>query len=202
MTRLRMPHYAWIVAIVAFMTMLVAAGIRATPGLLMVPLETEFGWPRTIISFAVGLNILLYGATGPFAAALMNRFGVRNMMLFALSMMGTGVALTPFMQQSWHMVLLWGVVVGMGAADVDPQWAEHICLGLVGHVDETVRGNAILGLGHIARTCRRLDVARVAPKIRAALADPSEYVRGQAEAAAGDLEVFLGMDVRRAGAVT
>ena len=115
MTRLRLPHYAWIVAVVAFMTMLVAAGIRATPGLLMVPLETEFGWPRSIISLAVGLNILLYGATGPFAAALMNRFGVRNMMLFALSMMGTGVALTPFMQQSWHMVLLWGVVVGMGA---------------------------------------------------------------------------------------
>lgn len=94
------------------------------------------------------------------------------------------------------------IVVGMGAADVDPQWAEDICLGLVGHPDETVRGNAVLGFGHIARTCRRLEVARVAPRIRAALADPSEYVRGQAEAAAGDLKVFLGVDVRRAGALT
>lgn len=108
-------HYAWIVAAVAFMTMLVAAGIRASPGVLVVPLEQEFGWSRSVISLAVGINILLYGATGPFVASLMNRFGVRRMMLFALAMMGTGVALTPLMQQSWQMVLLWGVVVGLGA---------------------------------------------------------------------------------------
>lgn len=108
-------HYAWIVAAVAFTTMLVAAGIRASPGVLVVPLEQEFGWSRSIISLAVGINILLYGATGPFVASLMNRFGVRRMMLFALAMMGTGVALTPLMQQSWQMVLLWGVVVGLGA---------------------------------------------------------------------------------------
>ncbi|MCC6776122.1 MAG: MFS transporter [Hyphomicrobiales bacterium] len=115
MLRWSKPHYAWIVAAVAFTTMLVAAGVRASPGILVVPLENEFGWSRGIISLAVGLNILLYGATGPFVAALMNRFGVRRMMLFALTMIGTGVALTPFMQQSWQLVGLWGVVVGVGA---------------------------------------------------------------------------------------
>jgi sugar phosphate permease len=110
-----MPHYAWIVAGVAFVTMLVAAGVRSSPGILVVPLEQEFGWSRSVISFAVGMNILLYGAVGPFSASLMNRFGVRNMMLFALAMMGIGVALTPFMQHSWQMVLLWGAIVGIGA---------------------------------------------------------------------------------------
>lgn len=107
-------HYAWIVAAVAFCTMLVAAGIRSSPSLLVVPLEKEFGWSRSVISLAVGINILLYGATGPFIAALMNRFGVRRMMLFALTTMGIGVGLTPIMQQSWHMLLLWGIVVGAG----------------------------------------------------------------------------------------
>ena len=109
------PHYAWIVAAVAFTTMLVAAGVRSSPGILVVPLETEFGWSRATISLAVGINILLYGATGPFVAALMNRFGVRRMMLFALAMMGIGVSLTPFMTESWQLIVLWGVVVGLGA---------------------------------------------------------------------------------------
>ncbi len=113
--RWQAPHYAWTVAAVAFVSMLVAAGIRSSPGILVVPLEKEFGWSRATISFAVGLNILLYGATGPFVAALMNRFGVKRMMMFALAMMGTGVALTQFMQESWQFVLLYGVVVGLGA---------------------------------------------------------------------------------------
>lgn len=111
-------HYAWIVAAVTFLTMLVAAGVRATPGILVVPLESEFGWPRATISLAIGLAILLQGAFGPFAAALMNRYGVKRMMLFALSAIGFGVALTPFMTQSWHMVLLWGVLVGAGSGTV------------------------------------------------------------------------------------
>ncbi len=110
-----MPHYAFVVAAIAFITMLTAAGIRASPGVLVVPLENEFGWSRSIISLAVGINILLYGATGPFAAALMNRFGVRNMMLFSLAMLGYGVGMTPYMRESWHMLLLWGLIVGIGA---------------------------------------------------------------------------------------
>ena len=84
------------------------------PGVLIVPLETEFGWSRATISFAVGVNILLYGLIGPFAAAVMDRFGLRRTMLAALALIATGVALTPLMTQPWHLVLLWGVIVGTG----------------------------------------------------------------------------------------
>src|SRR5467141_1586449 len=76
-------HYAWVVAAVTFLALLVAAGLRSTPGVLIVPLEAEFGWSRATISFAVGLNIFLYGLIGPFAAAGMDRFGLRRTMLGA-----------------------------------------------------------------------------------------------------------------------
>src|SRR4051812_43449381 len=105
MSSSRKLHYAWVVAGVTFTVLLVAAAIRSTPGLLIVPLEKEFQWSRATISFAVGVNILLYGLIGPFAAAMMETFGVRRIMLCALSALGIGVALTPFMQQSWHLVL-------------------------------------------------------------------------------------------------
>lgn len=108
-------HYAWIVAAVAFATILVVAGVRASPGILIVPLEAEFGWSRATISFALGISILLHGAIGPFSAALMNRYGVTRMMLFALLTISFGVSLTPFMTQSWHLILLWGILVGGGA---------------------------------------------------------------------------------------
>src|SRR6185503_13041309 len=108
-------HYAWIVAAVTFVVLLVGGATRASPGLLIVPLENEFQWSRATISFAVGVNILLYGLIGPFAAAMMESFGVRRMMVGALAAIGTGIALTPLMQQSWHLVVLWGLIVGAGA---------------------------------------------------------------------------------------
>ena len=115
MARQRKLHYAWIVAGVTFLTLLVAAGLRATPGVLIVPLETEFGWSRATISFAIGLNIFLYGLIGPFAAAVMDRFGLRRTMLAALACIAAGVALTPLMTRPWHLIVLWGVVVGTGS---------------------------------------------------------------------------------------
>ena len=115
MARQRKLHYAWIVAGVTFLTLLVAAGLRATPGVLIVPLETEFGWSRATISFAIGVNIFLYGLIGPFAAAVMDRFGLRRTMLAALICIAAGVALTPLMTRSWQLILLWGVVVGTGS---------------------------------------------------------------------------------------
>jgi sugar phosphate permease len=113
--RQRKLHYAWIVAGVTFMTLLVAAGLRATPGVLIVPLETEFGWSRATISFAIGLNIFLYGLIGPFAAAVMDRFGLRRTMLAALACIAAGVAMTPLMTRPWQLIVLWGVVVGTGS---------------------------------------------------------------------------------------
>ena len=94
-------HYAWVVAGVTFVVLLLTAGVRAAPGVLIVPLENEFHWPRSTISFAVGVNLLLYGLIGPFAAALIDRFGVRRTMAAALAVTAAGVALTPAMQQSW-----------------------------------------------------------------------------------------------------
>src|SRR5437660_2719236 len=114
MARQRKLHYAWIVAGVAFVPLLVDAGLRATPGVLIVPLETEFGWSRTTISFGIGLNIFLYGLIGPFAAAVMDRFGLRRTMLAALACIAVGVALTPLMTRPWQLVVLLGVVVRNG----------------------------------------------------------------------------------------
>ncbi len=111
-------HPAWIVAACTFAVLLVAAGVRSTPGVLIVPLETEFGWQRSTISFAVAVNILLYGLIGPFAAALLERFGLRRTVGCALALLSLGVALTPLMTQPWQLVGLWGVLVGSGSGVV------------------------------------------------------------------------------------
>jgi len=108
-------HYAWIVAGVTFLTLLVTAGIRSTPGILIVPLEQEFGWSRATISIAVSVNLLLYGLMGPFAAAFFARFGIRRTMVTALLLLAIGVSATTLMTKPWQMVLIWGVVVGCGA---------------------------------------------------------------------------------------
>ncbi|TKC90855.1 MFS transporter [Trinickia terrae] len=110
-------HYGWLVAAVVFLVLLAAAGTRATPSVLMVPLEHDFGWSRATISLAISVNIALYGLTGPFAAAAMQRFGVRPTLLTALGVMAAGVALSSLMHAPWQMVLIWGVMVG-GATGV------------------------------------------------------------------------------------
>ena len=107
-------HYAWIVAGVTFLVLIVTAGVRATPGVLMVPLEAEFGWSRAAISAAVAINIALFGLIGPFAASAMNRWGLRRLILAAIALLAVSVALTTKMQHQWQMTLLWGVCVGTG----------------------------------------------------------------------------------------
>ena len=111
-------HPAWTVAACTFLVLLVAAGIRSTPAILIVPLEREFGWSRATIGFAVAVNILLYGLIGPFAAAIIERFGLRRTVGSALAIIALGVALTPAMTQPWHLVLLWGFMVGAGCGVV------------------------------------------------------------------------------------
>jgi MFS family permease len=107
-------HYAWTVAAVTFVVMIVSAGVRSVPGVLMVPLEREFGWSRAAVSFAVSINIFLYGMLGPFAAAVMNRLGVKRVMLASLALSGAGVALATRMRTELQLDLIWGVVVGTG----------------------------------------------------------------------------------------
>jgi sugar phosphate permease len=112
--RLGALHYAWIVAGLTFLVLLATAGVRSAPGVLIVPLEREFGWGRATISLAVSVNLVLYGLIGPFAAALMERLGVRRTMLCSLAVVALGVALTTRMSAPWQLLLLWGVVVGGG----------------------------------------------------------------------------------------
>ena len=107
-------HYGWIVAAVTFVVVLVTSGVRATPGILMVPLESEFGWNRTAISAAVAINIALYGLIGPFAAAIMDRWGLRRVVLLALALLAASVSLTTLMRTQWQFTLLWGVLVWSG----------------------------------------------------------------------------------------
>lgn len=126
---MRLPkrlHYAWIIAAVTFVVGLLTAGVRAAPGVLIVPLEHEFGWSPATISFAVGINILLYGLVGPFAAALMDRFGVRRVMSLALAVSAAAVALSPAMHQAWQLVALWGIVVGLGTGVIGAYIAAYI----------------------------------------------------------------------------
>ena len=111
-------HYGWIVVGATFLTLMTGAGVRSMPGILVVPLENEFHWSRATISLAISVNLLLYGIMGPFAAALMERFGMRRAIPIALVIIGTGVALTSVMRESWQMILLWGLMVGIGAGAV------------------------------------------------------------------------------------
>jgi len=111
-------HYAWVIVAVTFLATIMIAGVRATPTVLIVPFEQEFHWSRAAISFAIGINLLLYGAVGPFAAAVMDRFGARRTITFALAVTAVGVALTPMMSEPWHLVALWGVLVGLSTGFV------------------------------------------------------------------------------------
>ncbi|HEV7664846.1 MAG TPA: MFS transporter [Chloroflexota bacterium] len=111
-------HYAWVVAGITFLALLASAGIRATGVVLILPLEHEFGWDRATLSLSVSINLLLFGLCGPFAGALMVRFGLRRVMLFALTTLTTAVALSTFMQSSWQLLALWGALVGLGSGSM------------------------------------------------------------------------------------
>jgi MFS family permease len=88
-------HYAWVIVAVTFAVTVVSAGVRSTPGVMIVPLEEEFHWSRATISLALGINLLLFGAIGPFAAAVMDRFGARRTITLALATTSVSVVLTP-----------------------------------------------------------------------------------------------------------
>jgi MFS family permease len=113
-------HYAWVVIAVAFTTLLAAAAVRAAPSVLIVPLQHAFGWSATTISAAISLNLVLYGVMGPFAAALMQRIGIRRTLIGALLVVECGVAASSLMSEPWHLVLFWGLLVGIGAGSVAP----------------------------------------------------------------------------------
>ncbi|NUS95065.1 MAG: MFS transporter [Nocardia sp.] len=111
-------HFAWIVAGVSFVAILGAAGFRSVPSVMMTPLHHEFGWSHATIGAAMSVNMVLFGVTAPFAAALMDRFGVRPILTGALVLIAAGTGVGTVMTASWHLVLLWGVLVGLGTGAI------------------------------------------------------------------------------------
>ena len=111
-------QWAWIVAAVSFLAILGAAGFRAVPSVMMDPLHSEFGWSHATIGAAMSVNMVLFGVTAPFAAALMDRFGVRPVLVSALLLIAAGTGLGVFMTASWQLLLLWGVLVGLGTGSI------------------------------------------------------------------------------------
>ena len=108
----RHVNYAWIMVAATFVVLVTAAGFRATPGVLILPLQHEFGWSSALIGGAVAVNLLVYGLGAPFAAATVERFGVRRVCVTALVLVATGALLTTQMTAAWQLYLLWGLVVG------------------------------------------------------------------------------------------
>ena len=104
----------WCVAAATMAALVAAAGFRSSTGALLEPLEHEFGWSRATTSGAVSLNLVIYGLTAPFAAALMERFGVRRMVALALTLVAAGAGLTLLMTSAWQLWFLWGVPIGVG----------------------------------------------------------------------------------------
>ena len=123
-------HYGWAIVGVTFLVSLVTAGAMGLPGALILPLSREFGWNTEQISGALALRILLFGLMAPFAAALIERYGLKRVILSALVLISCGLLLALAMSQIWHLVLLWGIVVGIGtgmtalvmAAIVSTRW--------------------------------------------------------------------------------
>lgn len=124
--RQRRLHPAWIVALVALIALIGAAGFRAAPGVLMLPLQEEFGWTTAELSLAVTVNLLLFGLTAPFAAALMQRFGIRAVTVTALFVIGAGAALSVFVATPAQLILTWGVLIGLGTGSMALVFAATI----------------------------------------------------------------------------
>jgi len=107
-------YYGWVMVAVTFFTALITAGTVGAPGVFIVPLQREFGWSAAEISSALSIRFILFGLMAPFAAALMNRYGLRNVTLAALLIVGSALVASLAMTKVWHLILLWGVVIGIG----------------------------------------------------------------------------------------
>lgn len=114
LTQIKSIHRAWWIVVITFLTLISAAAFRSTTGVMLVPLEDEFGWSRGLTSSAVALNLLMYGLTAPFAATLIERFSMRRVVALALLLVSAGLLLTTVMTNSWQLVVLWGLFVGFG----------------------------------------------------------------------------------------
>ena len=108
-------HYSWIILIIAFFAIIVAGIIRSSSGVFIEPFEQEFNWSRPMISFAFAVGLFLYGFSGPFMAAFVERFGLKRVMLYSMALLAIGLSLTFIMKSSWQLILIWGVMIGIGS---------------------------------------------------------------------------------------
>ncbi|MSO29028.1 MAG: MFS transporter [Candidatus Planktophila sp.] len=156
-------HPGWIAVAVTFVTLIATAGFRSAPSVLIIPLEDAFGWSRTDISLAIAINVLLFGLVAPFAAALMEKFGIRKVVMSALTTVSIGAFLTIFIQAPWQLIATWGVIVGIGtgsmalvfAATVANRWfvkKRGIVIGLLTAASATGQLIFLPGLSHLAIT--------------------------------------------------
>lgn len=114
----RRVHRAWLVAAVTFLVLLASAAFRSSLGVMLVPIEDDLGWTRTDTSIAVSLNLIVYGLAAPFAAALLERIGVRRTAVVALLLIAAGCLATTVMTAPWQLSALWGVVVGVATGSI------------------------------------------------------------------------------------
>jgi MFS family permease len=106
-------YYGWVVVLITFITLLVSAGIRSLPSILMLPFEHEFGWSRGGISSVISIGIFLYGLVGPFSAAFLQKFGIRKVVVVSLLVLAISLSITPLMTALWQFEILWGLVSGL-----------------------------------------------------------------------------------------
>ena len=156
-------HPGWFAVAVTFATLMATAGFRSAPSVLIVPLEDAFGWSRSDISLAIAINVLLFGLVSPFAAALMEKFGMRRVVMSALTIVSFGAFLTIFIHAPWQLIATWGVIVGTGtgsmalvfAATVANRWfvaKRGLVTGVLTAASATGQLIFLPGLSHLAHT--------------------------------------------------
>lgn len=161
MSKKKILHPAWFAAGITFITLAITAGFRSASSVLIIPLEEAFGWGREQVSLAVAINVLVYGLVAPFAAALMERFGIRRVVMSALFSVSVGAGLTIFMNAPWQLMALWGFVVGAStgslalvfAATVANRWfveKRGLVIGALTASSATGQLIFLPGLSHIA----------------------------------------------------
>ena len=111
-------HYGWAMAAVTLLVLVMSAGFRSAAGVLIVPLEDEFGWSAATVSSAVSINLIMFGLGAPFAAALHDRFGVRRVTVTALLVVAAASAATTLISEPWQLRVLWGLVIGTATGAV------------------------------------------------------------------------------------
>lgn len=122
-------HYSWFILIITFLSIIVAGIVISSSGVFIDSFENDFGWDRSIIALAFAISLILYGFSGPFMAALLEVMGLKKLMIASMTTLLTGLMLTLIMNQSWQLIIIWGIIIGLGASlfltVVSPFVANH-----------------------------------------------------------------------------